>query len=237
MGFLGKIILLNILWMVTSLPVITVGASTTAMYYVALKLHKDGDVNVFREYFHSFKQNFLQATAAWAVLAILGAVVFLEGRWLLVTGNSSSLVLSYGLIGVGLAVFVLLLYLFPVIAAFANSLKTLIGHAYYFAFHRPLSLAATAAITCLPMYFTMVDAQLFPIYLFVWLLVGFALTAYANSWFYYRLFAPYLAGETAGTMGAGETDGAAAETTSAGTVCGAAAGTKTPGEASGMAGI
>ena len=40
-GFLGQLIALNLLWIVCSLPVITAGASTTALYYCTLKLHKE----------------------------------------------------------------------------------------------------------------------------------------------------------------------------------------------------
>ena len=39
--FLGKLIALNLLWMISSIPVITIGASTTALYYCTLKLHKE----------------------------------------------------------------------------------------------------------------------------------------------------------------------------------------------------
>ena len=174
-GFLGNMIALNILWLVTSLPIVTIGASTTAMYYTARKLHKDKDVTVWKAFFHSFKQNFMQATAIWAVLAAVEA-----------------LLLSYGFIGIGLITGVLLLYIFPVIAAFSNTLGKLAGHAFYFAFHKPGYLIATAALACLPMYFTMVDAKLFPVYLLIWLMCGFSLTAYGNAWFYLRLFQPHL---------------------------------------------
>lgn len=154
-GFLGNMIALNILWLVTSLPIVTIGASTTAMYYTALKLHKDKDVTVWKAFFHSFKQNFMQATAIWAVFAAVEA-----------------LLLSCGFIGIGLITGVLLLYIFPVIAAFSNTLGKLAGHAFYFAFHKPGYLIATAALTCLPMYFTMVDAKLFPVYLLIWLMLS-----------------------------------------------------------------
>jgi len=43
------------------------------------------------------------------------------------------------------------------------------------------------------MYFTLVDAKLFPVYLLVWLMCGFSMTAYGNSWFLWRLFRPYFA--------------------------------------------
>lgn len=198
-GFLGKMIALNILWIVTSLPIVTIGASTTAMYYTALKLHKDEDVTVWKSFLHSFKQNFIQATAIWAVLAAVGALLFIEGRWLLLSDSSSTMFLSYGLIGIGLIAGVLLLYIFPVIAAFSNTLGKLAGHAFYFAFHKPGYLIATAAITCLPMYFTMMDAKLFPVYLLIWLMCGFSLTAYGNAWFYLRLFQPHLKTAEAGS--------------------------------------
>lgn len=51
--------------------------------------------------------------------------------------------------------------------------------------------SALAVITILPM--TLVDAKLFPIYMLIWLMVGFSLTAYADSWFMWKLFRPYFA--------------------------------------------
>lgn len=191
-GFLGDMILLNILWIVMSLPIVTIGVSTTATYYVALKLHKEGHVSVLKSFFKSFRESFFQATIVWLFLAAIAVVLYIEGKWLLITGNSSSLLLSYALLAIGLGAAILFLYSFPVIAAFRNTLGNLMGHAFYFAFHNIIYLIVTAALTFLPMYFTMVDTQLFPVYLLVWLMVGFALTAYINSWFYLRLFRPYL---------------------------------------------
>ena len=51
--------------------------------------------------------------------------------------------------------------------------------------------SALAVITILPMTMTLVDAKLFPVYKLIWLMVGFSLTAYANSWFMWKLFRPY----------------------------------------------
>ena len=52
-GFLGQLIALNLLWIVCSLPIITAGASTTALFYCTLKLHKDGDIRVLHDFFKS----------------------------------------------------------------------------------------------------------------------------------------------------------------------------------------
>ena len=77
-GFLGQMILLNLLWMVCSLPVVTAGASTTALFYCTLKLHKDKDIRVIRDFFKSFRQNFGQSTMAWLLLLLAGGVIWME---------------------------------------------------------------------------------------------------------------------------------------------------------------
>ena len=53
--------------------------------------------------------------------------------------------------------------------------------------------SALAVITILPMTMTLVDAKLFPVYMLIWLMVGFSLTAYADSWFMWKLFRPCFA--------------------------------------------
>ena len=74
-GKLGDLIILNILWIVCSIPVFTAGASTTAVYYVTLKLVRDEDDSTIRSFFRSFKSNFKQA--ALAALILTGVVLFL----------------------------------------------------------------------------------------------------------------------------------------------------------------
>ena len=77
-GKLGDLILLNILWIVCSIPVFTIGASTTAVYYVTLKLVRDEGDSTIRSFFHSFKGNFRQATAIWMILLAAGIVLGLS---------------------------------------------------------------------------------------------------------------------------------------------------------------
>jgi len=64
---------LNLLWCICSIPIFTIGASTTAVYYVTLKLVRDEEDGTFRSFFKSFKENFKQATAISADSAGGGA--------------------------------------------------------------------------------------------------------------------------------------------------------------------
>ncbi len=63
---------LNLLTLVLCLPVITAGAAFTALDYCALKIIRDREGAVTKEYFHSFKQNFKEATLIWLIyLAVI----------------------------------------------------------------------------------------------------------------------------------------------------------------------
>ena len=65
LGKLADLMLLNILFLVCSLPIFTIGASFTAMYYVTLKLAENEEGYIARGFLKSFKQNFKQATIIW----------------------------------------------------------------------------------------------------------------------------------------------------------------------------
>lgn len=190
-GFLGQMILLNFLWMVCSLPVITAGASTTALFYCTLKLHKDKDISVIRDFFKSFRQNFMQSTIAWALLLLAGGVLWMEKEALSSMPGSMGQIFSWGLVAVAIPLALITLYIFPTIAAFENKLGKLISNAFYFAVKKVGYALVVMIVTTLPMTMTLVDAKLFPVYLFIWLTVGFSLTAYGDSWFMWRLFKPY----------------------------------------------
>ena len=176
-GFLGQLIALNLLWIVCSLPIITAGASTTALFYCTLKLHKDGDIRVLHDFFKSFKQNFRQSTLIWILMAAAGIFIYMEKEALATMPGSMSQIFNY----VIFAVYI------PLVAV----ALTLITNAFYFAVKHIGYALAVAVITILPMTMTLVDAKLFPVYLLIWLMFGFSLTAYADSWFMWKLFKPY----------------------------------------------
>ena len=76
--FIGKfcdVMILNVLWVLCSIPVVTMGASTTAVYYVTLKLVRDEEGPTIRSFFRSFKENFRQATIIWLIMLAAGSLL------------------------------------------------------------------------------------------------------------------------------------------------------------------
>lgn len=72
MGRLADIFVLTVLWLVCSLPVLTIGASTTALYYVTLKIAEGKEGYLCRHFFTTFKENFRQSTLVWLIMLVLG---------------------------------------------------------------------------------------------------------------------------------------------------------------------
>lgn len=69
---------MSLLWLVCCLPVVTIGASTTALYYTVNKVWKNGRGYVAEEFWGSFKMNLKPATLLWAVLAAAMVIVQLN---------------------------------------------------------------------------------------------------------------------------------------------------------------
>ena len=72
----GDIITLHFLWILCSLPIITIGASTTALYYSCMKRIRTKEGYPLKNFFSSFKINFKQSTLIWIGLMIIGFVFF-----------------------------------------------------------------------------------------------------------------------------------------------------------------
>ena len=68
---LANLIIVNIIFMITCLPVITIGASITALFRITIAILAGDNPSVFRDYLHAFKTNFLKATALELLYAVL----------------------------------------------------------------------------------------------------------------------------------------------------------------------
>lgn len=132
---------LNILTILCCLPVLTAGASITAMYNITLAMVKEEDGYITKSFFKAFKSNFRQATAMWLVI-LAGALVLLLDVHII--GNYAPQFMNYLLIPmcfVLLVIVALFLYAFPLQAYFHNTIKGTLGNALKLAFvHLPYTV-------------------------------------------------------------------------------------------------
>ena len=192
----GVLIAANLLFLLFSLPVVTIGAAWTALYFTMMKTLRDGPRrgggNPFRLFWQGFRENFKQATAAFLLLALLAAVLGLELFWCgQFTGPVSAF--RYGLAALLLVEAVAAAYLFPTMAAFRGSLRDLLRDSIYFAVRRPVTLLLVLFLHTVPMAVTYLDAVRLPLYAFLWCTFGFSGTAMCCGGMLLKQFSPLLA--------------------------------------------
>ena len=90
MGRVFDLMMLNIIFLIMCIPIVTIGANFTAMYYVTLKMIKNEETYIFRTYWKSFRENFKQATAIWLILLAVLIVLILAFFSSKVSVNGSS---------------------------------------------------------------------------------------------------------------------------------------------------
>ena len=118
---------LNVLWFFCCLPIVTAGASTTALFYVTLKMAKDEEGNVTKSFFRAFRQNFKKATVIWLILLALGIVLALDGYifYHMRFENAFWAVGPSVFLGAAAAFAIVMMSIFPLLAIFENTVKAM----------------------------------------------------------------------------------------------------------------
>lgn len=196
MRFLTKIadlMVLNILFCATGIPLITIGASWTALYSVTLKMVRDEEGSVSRSYFQSFRQNFRQATLLWLVVLVVLALLVLDIRVLNgMAGGTTPGLLRVGVEILALLGIMVLQYLFPSLARFEASLADTLKNACMMALaHLPKTALMTAAAVG-AVWITLMNNTTIAVGLMVWPLIGFSLMAFGNSGILRKIFDNYV---------------------------------------------
>ena len=157
MKVLGKIFdigYLSIVFIIFSLPVFTIGASLTALYYAVVKVIRRDRGYVFQEFFRSFKLNFVKATILWLIQAVLTFVMCFN-LYAVVEQNGGTIGFMQGAyIVMGLIIFAISCYAYPVLSRFDMKNTKIIRFSLYMAvkhvyFTIPIMVIVLASITAL----------------------------------------------------------------------------------------
>lgn len=135
MRFLSKVadlMWLNILTFVCSIPIITAGASFTALHYACLKLVRGEETYITKDFFKSFKLNFKQSTIIWIIILLFSGLLAFDIYYVFYSGlvQERNVIVTAGIF-VTLVLFVLTLSLiFPVQSHFINPVKKTIKNSF-----------------------------------------------------------------------------------------------------------
>lgn len=127
---LANLIIVNLLFIITSIPIFTIGASLCGLYTITFEILNNEEVILVREYFRAFKECFVRATLLWVPILLIDT--FLSWEVLLVLGGLEGTT-GYMLIPIILVMIIslfIIVYAFPLLARFENTLKQTLKNSF-----------------------------------------------------------------------------------------------------------
>lgn len=191
MRFLSRVadlVILNLLYIVCCIPIVTIGAATTAMYTVTMRMARKEEGYLVKGFFKAFKDNFKISTIVWLILGVFLTVLFVDFRIVRNIAGKGRQVWAIILMAIGFFVLIEVLYIFPYIARFSNTIKETFKCAIIIGIANlpyTLVLVAIVAAAAAGIFFFTVQA------LGVAVLCGFSVIAFLSSYILKRIFKKY----------------------------------------------
>ena len=184
---LGDLIVLNIFAIVCCIPIVTVGASLTALYTVTLKMAKNEEGKVIPEFIKAFRSNFKQSTLLWGISGgMMGFIFFDIYICRFVPG-------TFGRIYIGILIAALVIismigmYFFPVLARFTNTTKVTAKNAALFCMSHFFKSLIMLVMNLVPLVLLAVSMRFLP----AAVLLGLSGPAFITSIYYRYVFKPF----------------------------------------------
>lgn len=187
-GRIADFVMLNLLWIVCSLPIITIGASTTALYTVMLKIVKNEEGYIVKGFFKAFKENFKQSTVIWLVFFVLGVVLLVDFSALRLMSASVAGIMQILLLLMSALLISGGVYAFGLQARFVNTVKNTLKNAVILVFAKLPYTILIVIISVGPVIATFLSGETLVIGFTLWIFVGVALVAWLNSFILRSVF-------------------------------------------------
>lgn len=170
---------LNLCFIICSLPIITIGATLSALFTVMLPIPED--TAYIKKFFSAFRSNFSQATIIWLIILIpLSLLLFCLYLTLTISFPGHVLFRTIDLVLL-IILMSLVSYVFPLQARYDNPPKTTVRNAFILCIGALLPGLLMSLITLIPVFTFIISIDLFVRLISLWPFIGFSLTARLNS--------------------------------------------------------
>lgn len=187
MNKFADLVILNVVFIVCCIPIVTIGPAYTALYYTVMKTVRKERGYAIRNFFHSFKQNLLQGITIWMIFLVLGTAAgyLLYSVWVTSASGGAAQLIFWITVVIAFFLLCMLLYIFPVLSRFEFGLGHMFAFSYliavrYFIYSILLLILAAAFVVvgylCIPAVIIILPA----------------LYAFVSSFLIERIFAVYM---------------------------------------------
>ncbi|MGL4363463.1 MAG: DUF624 domain-containing protein [Cellulosilyticaceae bacterium] len=176
-------LILTFLWIVFSIPIITVGASTSALFYIYGKKARGEDAYIWRDFIKSYKQNMIQSIPITIIIGIMWLGVYSYNMMIQTYEGGAPVILSAITLLFTLEVSVITVYVFAILSRFHLGIWNMFLTAFVLA-HRHIGATAIVLATIAGVQYA---GYLIPSFQFIIFLMP-VLVAAISSWPIQKIF-------------------------------------------------
>ena len=182
---MADLMILNLIALVCCIPVITIGASVTALYYMALKIVRNEEVYIVKGFLKSFRQNFRQATIIWLIQIVVMVILGLD-YYILYWGEDASPSILMQVVWLAGAVVtgITFAFIYPVLSKFDNTLKNIFKNTLLMAIMQMPKVVLMIVLWLIPPILGILVIQIVPLVL----LFGMSIPAVLSAYMYNKFF-------------------------------------------------
>lgn len=189
LGKITDIVILNLLCIISCLPIITIGASITATYSVTMKMIKDEETYIVKNFIKRFKENFKASTIIWSIMIIIGAVLAFDFHISkLISNESISNVLQLVFTMISIIYIFTLAYVFPMQSKFENIIKNTMINSILISIQNLPYTIIIVVLNLSPLLLISLFSNYWGQIIFFYTVIGFGIITYVNSIFFERIF-------------------------------------------------
>jgi len=186
------LVLLNLVWLLCCVPVVTIGASSTAMYTVLFRMIRGESSHPILEFFRAFRRDFKKSTCMTllflAVFLILALDYWIVHRFESVFGKLPVYVLSV----LTMLLVMMALYSFPLNAYYTDPVPVLCRNSLLMSLRYFPSTILILLTSAAPLAFALWLLEVTHVGVYAWFVIGGALSARINCRFFLRIFQNHL---------------------------------------------
>lgn len=178
---------LNLLMLITSLPILTMGAAQTAGFTVTIRMISCDETKIVSTYFQSFKKNLKQSTIVWSGILILSGILVINWNYLSLFNQLNSWV-TVGVAIVTLIVVNFFQFVFFYISRFEDSTKQVVINIIKLPFYYPVRTLLLLLISIVPIVITLLSPYLVVFGLYISIFIGISFVHFLRTYLLLNLF-------------------------------------------------
>lgn len=188
---LVEFILLNAIFLITCIPIFTIGCAVTSLYSTTRNMIKNEGYLV-KGYLKNFKENFKKSTVVWLIMLAILLVLVLDFWILSVEGRRGMDWIRTIFTVILILWYMIYIYVFPLMSKFENTIKNSMKNALIISMTRIAFTIPLFLLNILPVIIWFVGGKVLIYGISIYALLGYSVTAYINTYILEHVFKKYI---------------------------------------------